>query len=110
MPLRVIKGAKRGQTMRSLQVPVTQNLVRSYGNFKTYIKKWNFQQETRPTLQNNMQIITSFACSLRPRIWRGITANKVKMCDDISNFSDDICNLYYDTYILTDENYNLHDC
>ena len=43
-------------------------------------------------------------------LWRGITANKVKMCDDISNFSDDICNLYYDTYILTDENYNLHDC
>ena len=47
---------------------------------------------------------------LHPRVWRGITANKVKMCDDISNFSDDICNLYYDTYILTDENYNLHDC
>ena len=43
-------------------------------------------------------------------VWRGITANKVKMCDDISNFSDDICNLYYDTYILTDENYDLHDC
>jgi len=32
------------------------------------------------------------------------------MCDDISNFSDDIWNLYYDTDNLTDENYNLHDC
>ena len=41
-------------------------------------------------------------------VWRGITANKVKMCDDISNFSDDICNLYYDTYILTDDNCNVH--
>jgi len=30
------------------------------------------------------------------------------MCDDISNFSDDICNLYYDTYILTDHNCNVH--
>ena len=31
------------------------------------------------------------------------------MCDDISNSSDDICNLYYGTYNLPDENYKSHD-